>query len=275
MKNSKLFKNPQGVIGIILITFIITLAIFAQQIAPHNPLELNPALKLQEPSNIFPFGTDQLGRCVFSRIIYGARYSMIIAIPTLMILSTIGILVGATIAYKGGILDRVIMVICDILGSFPSLIIVISLVGILGNSISNIIIAAIISSGAWFIRMGKSYSKIEANKDYIISAKIAGASDFSIIINHIIPNVLPQFLIFTSSGIASMILMISGFSYLGIGLEAGIPEWGAMLTEANALLYSAPRLIILPGIFIVIAAGGFTFLAEALRDILTPEDTTV
>lgn len=174
----QILQNKILVVGIVLITFTLILALFAPIIATNDPLELNPINKFSESTSQYPFGTDQLGRCVFSRIVYGARYSLSIAIPTLFILSIIGIGVGFLMAYKGGIFDKVMLIFCDIFGAFPSMIIVISLVGIMGNSIKNIIIATIISSGAYFIRMGRGYCKAEAGKDYIIGAKIAGATDF-------------------------------------------------------------------------------------------------
>ena len=270
-----ILKKKLLVVGLLLMTMTLIMAVFAPLIAPNDPLQLNPADKFATPSSLFPLGTDQLGRCVFSRLVYGARYSLVIAIPTLTILAVIGVGLGSLMAFKGGIIDRILVVFCDIFGAFPSMIIIIALVGILGNSVTNIIIAAIISSGAYYIRIGRGYSKAEAGKDYIIGAKIAGCSDFQIVTKHIIPNILPTFAIFVSSGVSSVILMVAGFSYLGVGLETGIPEWGAMLTEAKSFLYTAPHLIIYPGLFIFLAAAGFTFFAEGLRDLLSAEDTSV
>lgn len=263
------------IIALILITMTFILAIFAPQIACNDPLALNPSDKFATPSEEYPLGTDQLGRCVFSRLVFGARYSLSIAIPTLFVLTLIGVSVGTMSALLGGSLERFVMMICDIFSAFPSMVIVISLVGVMGNTIQNMIIAVIISSSAYYIRMGRGYAKAESSKDYVVAARISGCSNGQIIFHHIIPNILPTFAIFASSGVASVILMVSGFSFLGVGLEVGIPEWGAMLTEAKMYLYSAPQLVIYPGMFILCATAGFIFLAEGLREELALEDTSV
>lgn len=271
----KILHNPQAIIGLILILCILIMAICAPLIAPHNPEELNPILKHEPASNEYPLGNDQLGRCEFSRLVYGARYSLGISMPVLLILGFIGLFVGAMSAYYGGKVDQVIAFMCNIFIAFPALMIAIALIGSLGNSLQNIMIALIVSMWAWFVRMARSYCLLESKKDYVISAKVAGATDLSILFRHIISNALPQFLVYLVTGVASMILMVSSFSFLGLGLPSGTAEWGAMMNDARGSMYANAMLIVWPGVFIFITATGFTLLGESLRDILSAEDKTV
>lgn len=268
----KIIKSPQAVIGIVIVLAAITMAVFAPLVAPNDPELVNMTSKYAPPSAEYPLGADQLGRCEFSRLVYGARYSLAISLPVLLITAFIGIAVGTFSACADPKIDRVIMVICDIFISFPVLIIAVAVIGILGNGLENIAVAVIVSMWAWFTRVIRSYAAVEMAKDYILAARISGCGTFRLIIRHLIPNIMPQFFVFFSTGVASSILMVSSFSFLGLGLPAGVAEWGAMLNEARASLYSHPELLIYPGIFILITAAGFNLFGEALRDILLPEE---
>lgn len=271
----KILRSPQAMIGLFLILLLGAAAVFAPLIAPHSPDEISPSARFAASSPDYPLGGDQLGRCEFSRLIYGARLSMGIAVPTVVVLTIVGLIAGSICAYKGGWQDRLFTVICDIFIAFPALVIAVSLIGVFGNNIVVVLTSAVLSLWAWYVRMARVYCKKEAAKDYVRSAKVAGASDAGILFRHIIPNALPQFMVYACTGVASVIMMVSGFSFLGIGLPAGTAEWGAMMNEARSCLYSRPMLIVLPGIFVFAAAAGFTLFGEAMRDILTPEDTTI
>ena len=271
----KILYNPQALIGLFLILMLAVVAIVAPFIAPHLPGEMNPEARYAESSSDYPLGGDQLGRCEFSRLIYGARLSLGIAIPTVAVLTILGLIIGSICVYKGGWVDRVFTIIFDIFIAFPALVIAISLIGVLGNSLTVVLLSMIISLWAWYARMARVYCKKEIAKDYVLSAKVAGASDTGILFHHVILNVLPQFMVYACTGISAVIMMISGFSFLGIGLPAGTAEWGAMMNDARSSLYSKPMLIIWPGLFVFAAAAGFTLFGEALRDILTPEDMTI
>ena len=271
----KILRTPQALIGLFLIVILAFATLFAPLIAPHLPDEINPSARFAEPSANYPLGGDQLGRCEFSRLIYGARLSLGIAIPTVAMLTVLGLIIGSICAYKGGWLDRAFIIICDIFIAFPTLVIAISLIGVFGNNLTVVLFSAVISLWAWYARMARAYCKKEAAKDYVLSAKVAGVSDSGILFRHIIPNALPQFMVYACTGVAAVIMMISGFSFLGIGLPAGTAEWGAMMNDARSSLYSQPMLIVWPGIFVFAAAAGFTLFGEAMRDILTPEDMTI
>ena len=271
----KILHSPQAMTGLFLIAILVVAGIFAPLVAPHLPDEINPDARFAESSVDYPLGGDQLGRCEFSRLIYGARLSIGIAIPTVAVLGILGLIIGSICAYKGGFLDRFFTIVCDVFIAFPTLIIAISLIGVLGNNLTIVVFSMVISLWAWYARMARVYCKKEAAKDYVLSAKVAGASDAGILFRHIIPNVLPQFMVYACTGVAAVIMMISGFSFLGIGLPPGTAEWGAMMNDARSSLYSQPMLIVWPGIFVFVATAGFTLLGEALRDILTPEDMTI
>ena len=163
-------------------------------------------------------------------------------------------------------------IICDTFLSFPSLVIAVAVIGLLGNSAKNIVIAIVVAMWAWFTRMVRSYAVVEMGKDYILAARISGCGTVRLILRHLIPNILPQYFVYLSTGIASSILMVSSFAFLGLGLPAGVPEWGAMLNEARSGLYSHPEMLIYPGICILLTAAGFNLFGEALRDILVPEE---
>ena len=255
----KLLKRPQAIIGLCLIAIVIVIAIAAPAFSPHDPELVNLSQKYAQPDAEYPLGTDQLGRCTLSRLLYGARYSIGISLPVLLILSVIGLIVGTFSAFI----------------AFPSLIIAIAVIGVLGNGLQNIAVSVVIATWAWFVRVVRSYSVQEMGKDYILAARISGCNTGKLVFRHLIPNILPQFLVYVSTGVASSIIMVSSFAFLGLGLPSGTPEWGAMLNDARTALYSHPELLIYPGLCIFVTAAGFNLFGEALRDILTPEEDSL
>lgn len=271
----KLLKNPQALIGMTLIIAMMLAALLAPMLAPHDPEFVDMTKKFIEPCKEYPLGADQLGRCELSRLLYGARYSLAISLPILWMLGVIGLALGTISACAGEKTDRVLTIICDIFISFPSLIIAIAVIGVLGNGLQNIAIAVIASMWAWFTRMVRSYALVEMGKDYILAARISGCNTPKLIVKHLIPNILPQFFVYLSTGVASSILMVSSFAFLGLGLPAGVAEWGAMLNDARSNLYGHPEFLIYPGLFILIAAAGFNLFGEALRDVLLPEEESL
>lgn len=273
--HNKLLKNPQAIVGLVLIILVILTAVAAPAIAPNDPELIDPACKYLPAGENFPLGTDQLGRCVFSRLLYGARYSVIISIPTLLILSVIGLLIGTVSVCAGKKVDYVINLVCDIFIAFPALIIAIAVIGVLGKGIENIALSVLIATWAWFVRVVRSYALTEMSRDYILAARISGSSTLKIVFQHLLPNIIPQFLVYVSTSVASAIIMVSSFAFLGLGLPAGTPEWGAMLNDARTCLYSHPELLVYPGLCILLTSAGFNLFGEALRDHLTPEETNL
>lgn len=259
-------KNMQVIAGLLLITLFIVIGLSAPLLAPHDPNITDLTLKQAAPSAEYPLGCDNMGRCELSRLIYGARYSLSLTIPVLIVLAVISLFVGSYSSYRGGIIDEAIRLLCDILMAFPLIVIAMALTSSIDNSVVSIIVAIGISMTAWFMRMVRSYAKTECGKEYVESARIAGASGLRIVVRHIIPNVLPQFIVYFTTGIASAILSVSSFAFLGVGLIAGTPEWGAMLGSARNSIYTNPILIVYPGVCLVVCCAGFNLLGEGLRD---------
>lgn len=265
-----ILKNKQGLIGLVMILTVIIVAVLAPYIAPNNPNEVDISHKFLEGNDKFPLGTDQLGRCIISRLMYGARFSLFIALTVLIILIIISVTLGITTAYFGGIVDYIFQSICNIFICFPPLVVVLALSGFLGSSIKSLIISFVLSMWVWFVKVIRSYVLIEKNKDYIISSKLAGCSDKQIIFNHILPNIAPSLVVYFSTSIGALILMLSGYAFLGVGLDTNTPEWGSMLSDGKTYLYASKALIVYPGLCILYTATGFNLLGEALKDIFAP-----
>lgn len=271
----KILKNPQAIIGLVLIVLLCTVAFLAPILAPNDPTIVNPGIRYQEPNAQYLLGTDQLGRCELSRLLYGARASLGLALPTLIILGGISLLLGTLSACRKGWLDRVVTALYNIFIAFPSLIIAAAIIGALGNGLENLVISVVISMWARFTQLIRTYALTELSKDYITAAKVAGCGTTKIMFRYVIPNIMPQFLVYFSTGVASAILTVSSFAFLGLGLPSGTAEWGMMLSDAQSALYSHPEFLIYPGVCILVASAGFNLFGEALRDVLQPEDDVI
>lgn len=271
----KILRNPQALLGLLLILAVLSAAVLAPAFAPNDPDAVDMSKKYLAPCPEYPLGADALGRCELSRLIFGARYSMGVSLPILLLLSVIGLLLGTFSACAGKKTDRVLTLICDTFISFPQLAIAVGVIGMLGNGFENVVIAIVIAMWAWFARIVRAYALTERSKDYIFAARISGCGTVRLVFQHLIPNIMPQFLVYCTTGVASSILMVSSFAFLGLGLPSGTAEWGAMLNDARAALYSHPQLLVFPGICILITAAGFNLFGEAMRDILTPEEDSL
>lgn len=270
----KILKNPQALIGLVIIAVVLITAMFAPLLAPNDPEAVDVMLKFGKTSSEYPMGNDALGRCVLSRLLYGARYSMGVSLPILAILSVIGLVLGTLSVCGGKVMNIVLDFICDTFISLPQLVVGIAIIGMLGDGFVNIVIAIIVGMWAWFTRMVRAYAQVEMGKDYILAAKISGCGTIKLVFRHLIPNILPQFIVFITTSIATTILMISTFAFLGLGLPVGTSEWGAMLKDASSCIYNHPEMLVYPGVCILVTAAGFNLFGEALRDILmSGEDT--
>ncbi len=254
--------------GLLLIAAVLMAALFAPYLAPHDPEAVDLGKKFLAPCGEYPLGADELGRCELSRLLYGARYSLGISFPVLLILALLGLFLGTLSACGGEVIDHILTFVCDVFISFPQLVIAIAIIGIMGTGIRSIIIAIVTAMWAWFTRMVRSYAVLEMGKDYILAARMTGCGTLKLIIFHLIPNILPQFIVYLSTGVASSIIMVSGFAFLGLGLPSETAEWGAMLNSARRTIYTHPEMLVYPGICILIAAAGFNLFGEALRDML-------
>lgn len=268
----KIMNNKQAVAGMVMLGVIIICAVFAPLIAPNDPTKTEISQRFVKVSAQFPLGTDQLGRCVLSRLIFGARYSLGIAGVVLLLTAMLSITVGTVSAYYGGKADRFLMGVCNIFMAFPPLVYMLIFAGVLGPGLKNLIVSLVMVGWVWYARVVRTHVLKEKNKNYVTAAKIAGSSDCKIIFIHILPNVAPALAVFFSMGIAENVLMISGFSFLGLGVEAALPEWGTMLSNAKNIIYTQPQFMFYPGICIFFTVCSFNIFGEALRDILSSDE---
>lgn len=265
----RLRKNKIAVAGMIIIIVMLLVAIFANVIAPYD-YRTTEGKPLEAPSAAHLFGTDNVGRDVFSRCIYGTRYSLPIGILCVCIGLLLGGTLGLVAAYFGGTTDNVIMRIIDVIQSIPSTMLCISLVAILGNGMIQLIIA--ISAGA-IQGMTKSIRAaifMVRNNDYVDSSKSIGVSNFMIMVRHLLPNAVGMIVINAIGSISGSILTVSTLSYIGVGLVAPTPEWGAILSEGKTYMAVAPHLVLYPGLMIAITVVAFNLFGNGLRDALDP-----
>ncbi|MBN1827922.1 MAG: ABC transporter permease [Deltaproteobacteria bacterium] len=272
----KLFSNKTGLAGLIIITFFLAIALFAPLLTPYDPIENALYEQLKPPiwesggaiKNIL--GTDDLGRDILSRIIYGARVSITVGIVSVGIALFFGAIMGAVAGYYKGWLDNLIMRLMDILLAFPHILLAIVIVAYLGPGLKNAMIAIGIITIPRFARIVRASVMEEFEKDYVTAARAAGATDFRIIFNAILPNCMAPIIVQASLGFGSAILDAAGLSFLGLGAQPPIPEWGAMIASGRSMILRAWWVMTFPGIAILFAVLGFNLLGDGLRDALDP-----
>ena len=268
----KIMHRPQAVLGLAMMLLVFLVMLLAPVFAPNDPMQLNVAHSFAPPDAQYPLGTDELGRCILSRLIYGARASLSIALPTLLLLAVISTVVATLCAYVGGALDRVFEVVSNIFMAFPPFLVAITLVGLFESKAASIVLSIVIAMWVWNARVVRTHVLRERNQPYVITCRMSGCSELRIVFRHIIPNILPHLLVLYSTGLSSIIIMISSYAFLGLGLETGTAEWGAMFVNANKLMFSHPQFLVYPGLCILFAAAGFNLFGEALRDICAPRE---
>mgnify|MGYP002416566729 CR=1 FL=1 len=267
----RFLKNKLSVIGMVVIIAFILIAIFADQLAPYDYAAQDLTSMYLSPCAEHPLGTDNLGRDMLSRIIYGTRISLLIGFSSVGISLLIGTLLGCLAGFYGGKIDNVIMRIMDIFLAVPSLLLSITIVSALGPSIFNLMLAIAISSVPGYARIVRASVLTVKDQEFVEAAKCIGANNFEIISSHILPNCMAPIIVQVSLKVASAILSTSGLSFLGLGVKAPTPEWGAMLSGGRAYLRNAPHLTVFPGIAIIITILSLNLLGDGLRDALDPK----
>lgn len=270
MKSIRLFRDPMALLGLLMIAFILFTAVLAPWLAPHDPLQTNTERRLESPSEDYPLGTDHLGRCILSRIMYGAQSSLGISFIVLTIIVVAGTAMGTLAGYAGGKLDYIIVSVIDVLLAFPGLILALVIAGLLGPNITNMMIAMAAVQWVGYARITRGMVASIKEKEYVKAARTGGSRKFSLIFRHILPNVLSPVIVLASLDMGSTILSISAMSFLGLGVQPPYPEWGAMLNDGRAFIYTAPELMIFPGLAILITVLAFNLLGDGLRDIFDP-----
>lgn len=254
----------------LLVVLLIIVAMAAPVLAPHDPLEAVLKNAYLPPSAEHFFGTDKLGRDNFSRILYGAAYSLSSVLLLVTLIFIIGTGLGVLAGYYGGKLDMVIMRISDMMISFPGMILAIAIAGILGGSLINAMIALIAVTWTKYARLARSMVLKIKKRDFVEAAIVNGGTPLHILWRHILPNILPLMVITAASDIGAMMMEMAGLSFLGFGSQPPAPEWGLMLNEGRQQLQTAPWLMIFPGLAILITVVIFNLWGDALRDVLDP-----
>ena len=260
-----------GVLSLFALIFVF-FALFASVLAPFDPLESHYADMLKPPSTTYLFGTDQLGRDLFSRILYGGKSSLLIAFAVTAIISTVGILIGTLAGFTGGFFANVLMRFSDMLMAFPGYIFTIALVSFIGIGLPNMILAMSLTGWTYYARISRSLVLSVKNNVYIEQARLGGASRTRILLVYIIPNVLPSLLVNIFQDIGGKLLTISGLSLLGLGSPPPTPEWGFMLSEGKNYMYSAPWMLIFPGLVILVSVVIFNLLGDCIQDLMNPKE---
>lgn len=263
-------KNTLAIIGAVILSFMLLVAIFAPVIAPYDPYATNYSIVKQPPSAEHFIGTDELGRDVFSRLIYGTQISLTIGFAVVAMSMTIGVTLGAISGYYGGIIDVIIMRVVDILQSFPFIVLAIAMVSVIGPSLTNMMLVLAAVSWITYTRLVRGMVLSLREADFIEAAHALGASNTAIIFRHLIPNILGVVMVQASFNVASAILTAAALSYLGLGAQPPTAEWGAMLSNAKELMRILPVMSIAPGIAIMITVLSINFIGDALRDALDP-----
>ncbi|MGM0852789.1 MAG: staphylopine uptake ABC transporter permease subunit CntC [Bacillota bacterium] len=267
---TNLRHDKLAMVSLIVILLTLLSGLFAPFIAPHDPAEVDMGLRYATPSWAYLLGNDHLGRCILSRILYGIRPSVLWVLLALAISVVIGTIVGFLSGYFQGRVDAVLMRVCDIMLSFPGYVMALAIIGVFGVGLENILIAFIVTKWAWFARVIRTSVRQFAESDYVRYARAIGVGHCRILIKHIVPVTFADIAVISSSSISSMILQISGFSFLGLGVQAPTAEWGMMLNEARSVMFTRPELLLAPGLAIIIIVMAFNFLSDSLQIALDP-----
>ena len=259
-------------VSLFFAVLFVCFALFASTFATQDPLKTDYDNMLAAPSEKYIFGTDQLGRDIYSRILYGGKTSLLIAFLVTAIVASVGIFIGTAAGFLGGVFDAVLMRLCDVLLAFPGSIFTIALVSFIGTGIPNLILAMSLTSWTGFARISRSLVLSVKNNVFIEQARLGGASNWKILMVYIIPNVLPSLLVNIFQNIGSKLLTISGLSLLGHGSPPPTPEWGFMLSEGRNFMYQAPWMIEFPGLVILINVVIFNLLSDSIQDLMNPRE---
>ncbi|MFO0993785.1 MAG: ABC transporter permease [Hyphomicrobiales bacterium] len=266
----RLARDPLAMLGLTLVAIVVFCGIFAPWIVPYDPFKLNIPDKLQPPSLAHWFGTDNLGRDIFSRIIMGSRIALSVGISTIGIALCIGISLGLIAGYGPRWLDNLLMLLFDSIYSFPTVIMGLTVATLLGASVTTLMFVVILVQTPAYARLTRTATLSLKNSEYVQAIRSLGASPLRIIAIHILPNVVGPLLIIASMDIPSVVALEAGLTYLGMGIPPPAPSWGRILQEGYTLIREAPWIVVAGGIPLIITTLGFTFLGESLRDMLDP-----
>jgi peptide/nickel transport system permease protein len=263
--------NPLAAVGVVLVILFLLLALFAPWIAPQDPAAIHLPERLDAPSHAHWFGTDELGRDILSRIIFGARISMLVGGSVVLISLALGLVIGSVAGYYGGAIDRFVnIVLMNAFLSFPGILIAIAFVAFRGPGVFNLVLA--LSLGGWvgYARLVRGQVLAAREREFVEAARALGASDLRIIARHILPNIIQPVIVQAAIGMAGAILAEATMSFLGLGVPPPTASWGTMLNDGRVYLFEAPHLVLFPALAVMLAVLSFNFIGDALRDYLDP-----
>jgi peptide/nickel transport system permease protein len=263
--------NPLATIGVMLILFFVIFALFAPWIAPQDPAAIDLPGRLSLPSRAHWFGSDELGRDILSRVIYGARISMLVGGSVVAISLALGLVIGSIAGYYGGAIDRFFnVIVMNAFLSFPGILLAIAFVAFRGPGIFNLVLA--LSLGGWvgYARLVRGQVLAAREREFVEAARALGASDLRVVVRHILPNVIQPIVVQAAIGMAGAILAEATMSFLGLGVPPPTASWGTMLNDGRAHLFDAPHLVLFPALAVMLAVLSFNFIGDALRDYLDP-----
>jgi len=263
--------NPLAAVGVVLVAIFVIFAVFASWIAPQDPAHIELPTRLSSPSTTHWFGTDELGRDILSRVIYGSRISMLVGSSVVAVSLALGLIIGSIAGYYGGRLDRFVnVVVMNAFLSFPGILIAIAFVAFRGPGIFNLVLA--LSLGGWvgYARLVRAQVLVAREREFVEAARALGATDLRVIVRHILPNIIQPVVVQAAIGMAGAILAEATMSFLGLGVPPPTASWGAMLNDGRAHLFDAPHLVIFPALAVMLAVLSFNFIGDAMRDYLDP-----
>jgi peptide/nickel transport system permease protein len=266
-----LSRNPLAMVGLLIIVGLLLVAAFAPWLAPYSPLEGDLANRLQPPSAQHWMGTDELGRDILSRVIFGARITLMIVILVAIIAAPLGLVIGTAAGYFGGWIDRILMGLTDIFLSLPRLILALAFVAALGPGIENAVIAIAITAWPVYARIARAEVLTFRNAEFLAAIRMQGASSLRIIGLHVIPLCMPSAIVRVTLDMAGIILTAAGLGFIGLGAQPPLPEWGAMISRGRSFILDQWWVATMPGFAIVVVSLGFCLFGDGLRDVLDPK----
>jgi len=264
-------RNRLAAAGMVLVTVFLIFAIFAPWIAPQDPRTIDLPSRLEKPSAAHWFGTDELGRDILSRVVYGARISMLVGASVVAGSLLLGLIIGSVAGYYGGFADRFFSIILmNAFLSFPGILLAIAFVAFLGPGIFNLILALCIGGWVGYARLVRAQVLAVKEKEFVEAARALGASDWRIVTRHILPNIIQPVIVQAAIGMAGAVLAEATMSFLGLGIPPPTASWGSMLNDGRAHLFDAPHLVLFPAAAVMLAVLSFNFIGDALRDYMDP-----
>ncbi len=266
----RFFRNPLGVVGLVIVLGLIFVAAFAPWIATHDPYLPTLSARLAAPSAEWWFGADELGRDIYSRLVHGSRLTLLIVALVIVTSAPVGLIIGAVAGTRGGWIDAVFMRITDVFLAIPKLLLALAFVAALGPGIVNAALAITLTAWPPYARLARAEALVVRNSDYVNAVRLAGASEFRIIVFHVIPMCLSSVIVRMTFDMAGIILTAAGLGFIGLGAQPPLPEWGAMISTGRKFIFDQWWVATVPGIAIFTVSLGFNLLGDALRDLLDP-----